>query len=94
MSYLNRSVALIILCIAFIVSCKKEIAKPAVVHKKEFIYTSQEIVVAIQEGDLPKVKQYIDKGGNPNSRCQGYTRGGREEGKKNISDKDSFQWYS
>ncbi|PAM92085.1 hypothetical protein B4N84_25060 [Flavobacterium sp. IR1] len=88
MNYLNRRLALIILCIAFIVSCKKEIAKPAVVHKKEFVYTSQEIVVAIQEGDLQKVKQYIDKGGDPNARCKGYTRGSREEGEENISDQD------
>lgn len=88
MSYLNKSVALIILCIAFIVSCKKEIAKSAVVHKKEFVYTSQEIVVAIQKGDLQKVKQYIDKGGDPNARCKGYIRGNREEGEENISDQD------
>ncbi|MBF7092235.1 ankyrin repeat domain-containing protein [Flavobacterium sp. ALJ2] len=87
MNYLNKSIVLIVLCIGFIISCKKE--KPAtVVPKIAFVYGSKEAVEAIKEGDLQKVKQYIDKGGDPNARCKGYTRGSREEGKENRSDKD------
>ncbi|WP_316635295.1 ankyrin repeat domain-containing protein [uncultured Flavobacterium sp.] len=87
MDYFRKSILLIISCIGLVVSCKKEKVEP-VIPKKAFVYALKNIVDAIKEGDLQKVKQYIDKGGDPNSRCQGYTRGGREEGQENISDKD------
>jgi ankyrin repeat protein len=87
MNYLKRSTVLIVLCIGFIVSCKKEKLEPDV-PKKVFLYTSKEIVTAIKEGDLQKIKQYIEKGGDPKSRCQGYFRGGRKNGEDDKSDKD------
>lgn len=78
---------MIVLCVGFILSCKKEKTTP-VVSKTAFVYGPIEISAAIKEGNLEKVKQYIEKGGDPNTRCEGYTRGGREEGKENKSDKD------
>lgn len=87
MNYISRSIVLILLCIGFIISCKKEKSAP-VVPKTAFVYGPKDIVAAIQEGDLQKVKQYIEKGGDTNARCKGYTRGEREEGKENRSDKD------
>lgn len=85
MDYLRKSLLLIISCLGLIVSCKKEKVEP--VAPKTYVYAPKEIVTAIKEGDLKKVKEYIEKGGDPNSRCTGYTRGDIGDN-ENVSDKD------
>lgn len=87
MDYLRKRIILIISCIGLIVSCKKEKTE-VVVPEVKFVYSSKEIITAIDKGDLKKVKECIAKGEDPNGRCKGYTRGGREEGQENISDRD------
>lgn len=59
---------------------------PAPVHYTQ--KASRKLVKAVEKNDLALVEKLLDAGESPNGTIKGYFRGGRKQGKKDVSNKD------